>query len=690
MDLQTGDTVVGGVERNMTSSKFQNPEWNLNLLPAASRQFLVVTDTHYILPDNAQAAEWSAVAEFPVRTERALRMASSLPRDFAVHLGDISHEYPETGRAEVAHQAALDQFASLGLKFAQAAGNMDIGDKPDPTSPAQWVTAATLAGWHSRVGRSWQSFDAAGIHGIVLNTQIMNGPLPEAAEQASWAERDLQHNAGKRMMLFLHMPVYYVNRHEHSTGFYNSLDEPARSWLLQLIEDYNIEFVFSGHTHTIELNRHGDCRLWTVPSTATSRAGLAEAYALVPPDRGRGDVDKLGFYFVRETANGTSMQLVRTGRDTIAMTPGSDTRIVMTRTSRDLPSGRLGLFASHPLGHANPGPVIWPSIVRQPVRDDFRLTSVLELGARFLRIPASDLSTASEADRLQVLRDEGVALSPYWLWTDHIDLVATVSPHLGDIDSVEIVLPGESRPGPAVLESLQSLRQLGKPVCLSPAIVESGEQAGYHQRTRVGFWPREVAELDERLATHDLTLDRIACRMTRNDPGRQVLSVLDQQPQSIRGIDWYLDLTSENDLENANLVARAIAAIAAYPSMRLVLGPHVDLDRSMDLTHGLIDRLSNPRPAFVVARMLNSIFFGENAGGDSGQKEPGDAERRVWVIARQGSAETELPADLRQALSDTSPATLYDLIQALSWTVQSADDLVSRLVAISGPWAVVI
>ncbi|MBX3069695.1 MAG: metallophosphoesterase [Thermomicrobiales bacterium] len=657
----------------MSSRQFQTPVWDLSLLPAASIQFLVVTDTHFILPDNAQAAEWSSVGEFPVRTERALRMAAALPRDFAVHLGDISHEYPETGRADVAQEGALAQFASLGLDFHQAAGNMDIGDKPDRTSPAQWVTPETLAGWHSRVSRSWHSFDAGDIHGIVLNTQIMNGPLPEAAEQIAWAEADLAANADRRILLFLHMPVFYVDRHEHSTGFYNSLDEPARSWVLGLVENYGIEWVFSGHTHTVEINRHGAARLWTVPSTATSRAGLAEAYALVPPDRGRGDVDKLAFYFLRETERGMSAHHVRTGRDTEAMRPGSAARQVMTCTSRDLPARRVGLFATHPLGHANPGPVIWPSIVRQPVRDDFRLASVLELGAGFLRFPAFDLSTPSEASRLQILRDEGVALSPYWVWSDHLDLVAAVAPHRAVIDSVEVVLPGTTLPEISLLDAIRSLQNDGLPVTLAPAIVEQSDASQYHQRTRVGYRPADIPALDAFLATHDLTIHRLACRLPHRNPGAAIDEAAASPGNRFEGIDWYLDLASEDDEINAGLVAEAMLRVSAHPSMRIVLGPHADFDRSMDATNGLIDRLSNPRPPFVVARMLNSLLFRE------------DADSSMWVFP--GGA-GDLPAAVIDRLSTGEAVQIYDLARALSWEVTSLDGASEILAGIGGPSAI--
>ena len=62
---------------------------------------------------------------------------------------------------------------------------------------------------------------------------------------------------------------------EHDLGFYNSIDEPARTWLLDLFRTYNVELLFAGHTHFAMYNRVGATRLFTVPSTTTSRPGFA-------------------------------------------------------------------------------------------------------------------------------------------------------------------------------------------------------------------------------------------------------------------------------------------------------------------------------------------------------------------------------------------------------------------------------
>ena len=424
---------------------------------------------------------------------------------------------------------------------------MDIGDKPDPTSPAEWVTRNTLSAWHAMFGPSWRSFDQHGIHGIVLNTQIMNGPLPAADEQRRWFEAELRAHRDQRIMLFLYMPPFFVDETEPATGFYNSLDEPARSWLLDLIRAHHIELFFAGHTHFVA-HRISGTRFFVAPSTTTSRAGMPEAFTIRPEDQGRSDEDKLGFYFVRVFDEGLSVHLVRTGHDSPALDAADPRRLVVPGTTRDLPDSRLGVFASHPLGHMTPGPVIWPSVVRQRVRNDWPLMACLELGARHLRLPTYDLDDTSKRDRLAVLRGEGMMLTPYWLWAAHHDLVASVRRHRGRLDGVEIMAPGTTRPEPTCLDQIERVRSQGIAVSLSTAMRGELAPGQYHTRTRVGYRPDELADLDGWLDQHDRAVDRVLCRLSASEPLWETVRVLAERPPLTRisALDCVLDFPDED------------------------------------------------------------------------------------------------------------------------------------------------
>jgi len=679
-----------------------NAVFDLSLLPEVEVQFIVMSDTHYILPDNVQIGEWAAVGEFSDRTERALRMAGALPHDFAVHLGDVSHEYPETGRSETAFKGALARFEANRLRFYMAAGNMDIGDKPDPTSPADWADAATLRRWQSVFGPSWYSFDHGDVHGVVLNTQIMDGPLAEARVQHDWVEKDLADHSERRLILFLHMPPYFVQPDERGLGFYNSLGPAPRTWLLGLIRRFRIGLVFAGHTHFVALSREGPSRLYVAPSTATSRAGLAEAFTSRAPDRGRGDVDKLGFFLVRLDREGAGVHLVSTGRDSPASDPSDPRRRVITRLPRELPYGRLGLHASHPLGHYTPGPVIWPSIVRQPVRDDWRLFACLEIGARFLRIPSSDLDAPVERDRVSVLRDEGVEIWPYWIWSESAGVVEDAVSRADRIDGAEIVFPGGILPPATLADDIRRIRKAGIQVSLSTALRVASWASGqgkYHSRTRVGFLPAEIGQLSARLIELDAHVERVGCRLTKlGSLWPAIEAARGLSSPSIGAVDFFLDIPGEDVEENTRLVTEAIAAVATVPGARIVLGPLVDLDRSMDAAFGLLDRLSNPRSTFQVARYLNSLLFGERrppglvssengSGGRVIELEQG--ERSLTLILPGGKTAARGRPRLMEPDRSGQRITIYELQSGLSLEAAAMGGISRGLEWTEGPVLVV-
>ena len=677
-----------------------------SLLPPARYELVVLSDTHYLLHPELQGGEWKSILEFPSRAERALRLAGALEADVVVHLGDVTHEYPETGEAVASRRGAQAQFAQYGLAPYVAAGNMDIGDKPDPTSPASWVTPETLAGWDAIFGRSWLSFDAHGIHGVVLNTCIMDGPLPEAAEQRAWAEADLAAHHGERIFLFMHHPPFFVDPHERSYGMYNSLDEPARTWLLGLIREHRVEMVFAGHTHFVSINHLDGTRFFAAPSTTTSRAGLPEAFTVLPPDLGRSDLPKLGFYLVRETEDaaaltgdrprGPSVQLIRTGHETPALDPADPRRMVLTPPSRDIPGSRLGVVATHPLGHMTPGPTIWPSVVRQRVRNDWSPMALLELGARRVRVPESDLSDESERCRLPVLRGEGLAIAASWLWSPRVDLPAEVGAHTPLLDEVEVVYPGSALPDAACLDQLRALRERGIPVTLSTAIRETPIPPQYHGRTRIGFRVEELAELNAWLSRHGCRVDRAVCRLSPREPAWQAARRIAQLGalQSIGAVDLALALPDQREETHAALAAEALFAAASLPDARLWVAPLMDLDRSFDTAHGLLDRLSNPRPVFTALRVLNAALF-----GGAGQQHfealndpaPGvlglaSGEQRLWLCPSEAAP---YPAAL--ALSPSDRVRVFHLADGTSEEVPgSATDIGRAMAHTIGPVLLIV
>ena len=151
-------------------------------LPPAETEFVVIADTHYMVDPGDRPLEFESRRKQTHRSRAALELVHALGADFAVHMGDLVQEYPETEDFPQALDEALAQIDTIGLTLNHCAGNHDVGDKPDPSMPTHPVTPEGLAYYHQRVGKSWYSFDSGEHHIVVINSQLLNTNLPEATE----------------------------------------------------------------------------------------------------------------------------------------------------------------------------------------------------------------------------------------------------------------------------------------------------------------------------------------------------------------------------------------------------------------------------------------------------------------------------------------------------------------------------
>lgn len=582
-----------------------------SFLPPAQLEVAIVGDTHFIIDTESYAVEFDSVRNWPQRAAFALRRVAELKADEVVHLGDLSEEPPHHDDHMASRQKGLECIRSLGLDPHWVAGNMDIGDKPDPTMWTPPVQPETLYWFHREFGPSWKSWDTGGCHFIILNSQILNSDLPEAGEQEQWLERDLESHAGKRMFLFLHMPPFFVEEEEPDTGFYNSIDEPARGWLAALCRKFALEGLFCGHTHFRAFNRIGSTRFYVCSSTTTSRAGFYEAFTVAPPpEGGRNDPAKLGFSLLRVHEDRHSVHFIRTHGVT-AGDEESDWESILTRTSGCVGDSPLGLFFRIPLAMESAGALAWPGVKRQRVRDDHPFLQTVEAGVRHARFPATDLRDPLLGKRLQYLREEGVSLSGIWIEAKGLDLAGEL--RAGDVtpDTVEIHLPGMILPSPAVLDKLEAARgAFSGEYCLAPYLPRERVPGRYHPRGRLGYRLEELKELDALLSAGRTGPCRVLAALDETGDiveGMDAFSRELETLSSLSGMDLVLELPHEETDWNP-VLARVLAAAFCIPGLRVYVDPFVDLDRTNDIRPGLLDRLGNPKPAYNVLRCMNTCL----------------------------------------------------------------------------------
>jgi 3',5'-cyclic AMP phosphodiesterase CpdA len=652
------------------------PAFDLSLLPTAPYQFTIVSDTHYMLDPGSAALEFESRRHQSGRAFAALRLAAALPTDFAIHLGDLVQEYPDTPNFARALDEALQQLHDCGFAPKHVAGNHDVGDKPDPAMPTHPVNAEILELYHKRFGPSYYAFDCGPLRAIALNSQIFNTTL--ATEQRAFFERELHAHAERRLAVFLHLPPYLWDPNEAHQGHYDNIGEPDRSWLLDLLKRYNVEILFCGHVHFSFYDQLRNTRLVVCPSTSFTRPGFGHLFASASaPEQGRDDSPKLGFYFCRLVDDRIDLHLVRSEGSEITDTAETRQTRLLTRTPAALQGAPLGLTLTHPLCPSVEVPITFPSVVRQRVRNDYPFLACLELGATRVRAPWTDLDDPLQKRRLQMLRAEGVGVQIFAPYCDELDLHHLLDQHPDAADLWELQIAGSPWPDAGCLHKLADCRRRTR-LALSPILPGEKVYGKQHPRTRLGFRVDELVELNRLLAASDVALDAVCCRIEDEAGPWQTINAYSALPTltHIGRVDWLLSLPDRDDETNAHLAAEALFATARLPNAQLFVDPPQDLDRTMDVCHGLLDARCNPRPAFHVLRTLNTLVhvyrgtgFAAGEGlelfsnhkrlqllldSTQGPAEPGAQNLLLYDLAR-GVVGKEMPAAHRPLLVVSDP-----------------------------------
>jgi predicted phosphodiesterase len=254
--------------------------------------FAIVTDTHFNAPDDG------GEHIFTQRAKQTLAEAQAAGADFIVHLGDILNHFPTDPRWPAAVKLAREQFAASRMPVYAVPGNHDVGQKPSLTTPetaANRVRQAWLDLFRQQFREDYHVVDRAGCRVILLNSLLFNTGLP--AERAQWdrLRGDLDGARGMKIVLGFHMPLFWCRQDDPGPGNYHLVDEPVRGQLLELIRQYKVRAVFTGHTHQPVVNAWSEALLLSVPSTS-----FGVSYGFYPGLKGiTTEPVKLGWLLVR-------------------------------------------------------------------------------------------------------------------------------------------------------------------------------------------------------------------------------------------------------------------------------------------------------------------------------------------------------------------------------------------------------
>jgi 3',5'-cyclic AMP phosphodiesterase CpdA len=357
--------------------------------------FAVIADTHVNQEEGKASSDFAVNRLSNARNRFVIHEINRAAPAFVLHLGDIVHPTPiHPGYATAAasfHALAGELECPLHL----TPGNHDVGDKPGDWLPVPSVNDDFLALYRHHFGRNFYSFDANDCHFVVIDAQVINSGLQCEGEQQRWLEEDLAQHASRRTFLCTHYPPYLFDRAEES--HYDNIDEPGRSWLLDLLTRHGIEAVFAGHVHNFWYHLHGQTEIYLLPSTAFVRLDYSELFRIGPaPERGRNDAPKLGYFMVDVHERGHVAHALRTFGAELA--PGATldhtTGRVAPIHTKTIARAPVGIDMRYPWAEkvevAASGAM--DEFCRKAARNDYPLLSLWEMGIRRLRVPLGDLA----------------------------------------------------------------------------------------------------------------------------------------------------------------------------------------------------------------------------------------------------------------------------------------------------------
>ncbi len=594
--------------------------------------FAVVSDSHV---NEAEAESASPYASNKLSNGRFRAVVAALNRAdvaFTVHLGDMANPLPELPTYEPAAGEFKAIAGALRSPLHLTAGNHCIGDKPTGWVPVPRVCEASLKQYERIFGRQVYSFDRGPCRFFVLSSLLVNSGGERELAQAEWLERQLERAArdSRRIWWMMHYPLYVAAPGE--PGSYDNVDEPGRSWLLGLLERYNVEAACSGHVHNYFYNRHGGTDLYTVPATSFVRQDYGELYSVAPGDEegGRDDRAKLGYCLVKVYERGHVNTIVRTYGATLgAGAVAGASEPIETFHARER---RLAPVAAEMRENWLSRQALMTNnsvspFTRREARNDWSVLALEEMGISRVRLFLDELRKSDVPERMADLRARGFELVVYSYGLPRPNEHDLVRKHRHLISAWELVI-GLEQIDDIVRGDTRLARTDGiPPLYLNEVIdIRRGQidDANVRHVANYGFQPgdqRRIARLAQSEAITS-AFQGFVFRLRRR--GQQSISPWTAIHEISRmgresGLRHQVhvlfsgNVTAERFVDDGRAacrVAEAAFASLAVDNIDVCFDTFEDSDRGYFVRHGLVDRRYNPRLAAKVLRHLNAAWAG--------------------------------------------------------------------------------
>jgi predicted phosphodiesterase len=541
---------------------------------------------------------------------------------FSIHLGDAINPIPHLPSYETAAKNAMEIFSGLDNPLYILPGNHDIGDKPVDWMPAGSVNSDYIKKYQSSFGDHYYSFDYGGCHFILLNTAMCNAKTEEERAQRAWFDEDLRKNRDQRIFLFMHYPPYITSPDER--GHYDNIDEPDRSWLLGLLEKYNVEALLAGHVHNLFYNRHASTDCYILPSTCFVRHDFSEFYHIDGGDQnGRNDTGKLGYFILKIYENGHLTRWIRTYGELLSpgkTLPGMENELEPQHSLEEQPVA-VGFDMRHSWANVVeiPASGAVDEFERKRARNDYPLMALWELGARKMRIPLQDLLDDEVRERIRILAGMGHEFTVYTYNIPPENELDILIENSAMISAWELVI-NWNHIDDVVQQLLQIKARADLRVYISKLrnFEDHAHGKQFNHFINHGFQVDEKHQIGAFLSDENYrrAVDGFAFRICRPDSAWDAVMKageisLDLNTRASLQIRFASENPAEDfkdDLANANRTAETVAASMCMNNIDIFLDSFIDIDRSYFARNGLYDRRFNPRLGSLVFLNLHAAL----------------------------------------------------------------------------------
>ena len=185
---------------------------------------------------------------------KAIETANKINPDFVVICGDMVHN--SNSDEQFQELIRISRLLNEDIKLYWVAGNHDVGDKP---------TRAGLAQYKEQFGEYNYSFQQENCYFIVLNSSICYDPgsVPDEWDiLISFLEKELQIAASAQQshkIIFMHHPLFLNDPNEGDNYFV--IPSVRRTKIIDLITEYDVSAVFTGHLHRNNYQKIGNTEL---------------------------------------------------------------------------------------------------------------------------------------------------------------------------------------------------------------------------------------------------------------------------------------------------------------------------------------------------------------------------------------------------------------------------------------------